>query len=72
MNDRPHPVAGEDYPRTYQEFLEWFADEPACRRYLARIRWPKGLDVLSAGEKPNHGRRVVVTFIVGSAEVRSR
>ncbi len=25
MNDRPHPVSGRDYPRTYQEFLEWFA-----------------------------------------------
>lgn len=42
MSDYPHPVAGEDYPRTYQEFLEWFADEPACRRYLVRCRWPQG------------------------------
>ena len=39
---RLNPVAGEDYPRTYQEFLEWFADEPACRRYLLRCRWPEG------------------------------
>ena len=27
MNSRPHPIAGKDYPRTYQEFLEWFNDE---------------------------------------------
>ena len=42
MITRLNPVAGEDYPRTYQEFLEWFADEPACRRYLLRCRWPEG------------------------------
>jgi hypothetical protein len=51
MNDRPHPVAGRDYPRTYQEFLEWFADEPACRRYLARCRWPDGFKCAQCGEK---------------------
>jgi len=27
MNNRPHPIAGEDYPCTYQEFLEWLNDE---------------------------------------------
>ena len=42
MSGQPHPVAGIDYPRTYPEFLTWFADEPACQRYLARCRWPQG------------------------------
>lgn len=51
MNDRPHPVGGKDYPRTYQEFLEWFADEPACRRYLAHCRWPDGFKCAQCGEK---------------------
>jgi len=51
MNARPHPVAGEDYPRTYQEFLEWFADEPACRRYLSRCRWPDGFECAQCGVK---------------------
>lgn len=51
MNNRPQPVAGEHYPRTYQEFLEWFADEPACRRYLARCRWPDGFECAQCGVK---------------------
>lgn len=51
MNNRPQPVAGEYYPRTYQEFLEWFADEPACRRYLARCRWPDGFECAQCGGK---------------------
>lgn len=42
MDGNAPPVAGRDYPRTYQEFLEWFADEDACRRYLLRCRWPEG------------------------------
>jgi transposase-like protein len=37
-----HPVGGVDYPRTYQEFREWFPDEGACRGYLERLRWPEG------------------------------
>jgi len=37
-----NPVAGQDYPRTFQEFLEWFPDDAACVEYLARLRWPDG------------------------------
>jgi len=29
-----------DYPRTLQEFDEWFATEKACADYLQRLRWP--------------------------------
>ncbi|MFP7756461.1 IS1595 family transposase [Thermodesulfobacteriota bacterium B35] len=36
------PVGGIDYPRTMQEFDEWFPDETACATYLFRLRWPKG------------------------------
>lgn len=39
---RPHPVGGVDYPRTLQEFDEWFASEAACVEYLQRIRWADG------------------------------
>jgi transposase-like protein len=38
---RSHPVGRVDYPRTIQEFDEWFATEDNCARYLMRIRWPK-------------------------------
>lgn len=51
MNNRPHPVAGEDCPRTYQEFLEWFSDELACRRYIVRCRWPNGFECAQCGNK---------------------
>ncbi len=40
MADRP--VGGVDYPRTFQEFREWFATEDACLDYLEGLRWPKG------------------------------
>ena len=42
MDAQASPVAGRDYPRTYQQFLEWFDDDEACRRYLLRCRWPEG------------------------------
>ena len=37
-----HPVGGVDYPRTLQEFDEWFPSEAACVGYLQRVRWPDG------------------------------
>lgn len=36
------PVAGTDYPRTFQEFDAWFSTEEACRGHLARVRWQRG------------------------------
>jgi len=39
---RPIPVAGVDYPGTWQAFEAWFADDDACRAYLERVRWPDG------------------------------
>ncbi len=36
------PVAGQDYPRTWDQFLDWFPDDEACRRYLEDIRWKQG------------------------------
>ena len=36
------PVAGVDYPGTWQEFRGWFATEEDCVSYLARLRWPDG------------------------------
>jgi len=36
------PVAGEDYPRNWNEFLDWFADEESCLTYLEKLRWPSG------------------------------
>ena len=36
------PVAGVDFPRTFQEFDAQFLDEAACRAYITRLRWPLG------------------------------
>jgi len=37
-----HPVGGVDYPRTFQEFRDWFAHDDACVDYLEGLRWPVG------------------------------
>lgn len=44
------PVAGGDYPRTWSQFLEWFADDAACAGYLERLRWPHGFVCPGCGE----------------------
>jgi transposase-like protein len=36
------PIAGKDYPRSWSQFLDWFATEEACLAYLERLRWPMG------------------------------
>jgi len=36
------PQAGQDYPRTWSQFLDWFANEAACSAYLEKLRWPQG------------------------------
>ncbi len=38
------PVAGQDYPRTWDQFVDWFGDEAACLQYLERVRWPNGFE----------------------------
>ena len=45
-----HPVGGVDYPRTVQEFDEWFPNEEACVAYLLRLRWPRGFICPSCGD----------------------
>lgn len=34
--------AGKDYPRNWNEFLDWFSSDGACLAYLERLRWPQG------------------------------
>ena len=36
--DNNHPVGGVDYPRTLQEFDEWFPTEDVCTAYLLESR----------------------------------
>ena len=44
------PLSGRDYPRTWEQFLDWFPDEAACNAYLYRIRWPQGFVCPGCGE----------------------
>ena len=32
----------EEFPKTVQEFQDWFATEDLCRDYMFRLRWPEG------------------------------
>src|SRR5271167_948860 len=45
-----HPVAGLDYPRTFQAMDERFRDDAACREYIRRLRWPQGFTCPHCGE----------------------
>lgn len=42
VEQAPHPAGGRDYPRTMQEFDDWFSTEEKCSAYLALLRWPDG------------------------------
>ncbi len=44
------PVAGRDYPRTWDQFLDWFPDDESCRRYLEGIRWKHGFVCPGCGD----------------------
>ena len=44
-----HPVAGVDYPGTYQQLLEWFPNDAACIAYLEKLRWPDGFSCPACG-----------------------
>lgn len=35
-------IAGVHYPKDWNQYLDWFPDEEACRDYLDRLRWPDG------------------------------
>jgi transposase-like protein len=50
------PISGKDYPRTWSQFLDWFATEEACFAYLARLRWPNGFVCPQCGSATQPGR----------------
>jgi transposase-like protein len=59
MEGTKHPTPGVDYPRTFQEFDEWFATEAKCREYIRRLRWPDGFICQNCG-------------VIGNAWIMSR
>ncbi|MEA1867287.1 MAG: IS1595 family transposase [Thermodesulfobacteriota bacterium] len=51
MEKYVRPLAGIDYPQTFQEFDAWFATEDRCRDYLRRVRWPSGFQCPRCGSR---------------------
>ena len=49
METQKYPVAGTDYPQTFQEFDIWFASEENCLQYVAKLRWPDGFRCPACG-----------------------
>ncbi len=54
MDATIHPVAGADYPRTFQEFDDWFCSEDNCLQYIAKLRWPQGFRCPACGVAPEN------------------
>lgn len=61
LRDQTKPMleAGRDYPRTYQEFVEFFLDDKSCTTYLEKLRWPNGFicPACGCGSEPWHQTR---------------
>ena len=32
----------QEFPRTFEEFIEWFPTEESCLSYVGQVRWPSG------------------------------
>lgn len=47
--NRPHPVGGVDYPRTLEEFEQWFSSDAMCIEHLRWLRWPDGFHCPACG-----------------------
>ncbi len=43
------PIPGKDYPKNWNDFLDWFGTEEACLAYLEKLRWPAGFVCPSCG-----------------------
>lgn len=56
MNERDSPFGGRDFPRTDEEFADWFQDEAACRAYLEKLRWPQGITCPMCGHETGWAR----------------
>jgi len=56
-------IAGEDYPRTYREFVSMFPDDESCIVFLVKLRWKDGFvcpkcKIPSTPWQQTHGRLV--------------
>lgn len=35
-------ISGVDYPKTWNQFVDWFHDDHSCLEFLENLRWPNG------------------------------
>jgi transposase-like protein len=49
MEEKIQPVAGTDYPRTFQEFNDWFNSEDKCLQFIAKLRVFQGFRCPACG-----------------------
>ena len=54
MQNSEKPIAGIDYPATFQEFDEWFSCENACLEFIGKLRWPTGFICPGCGFQPKN------------------
>ena len=45
------PISGRDYPRNWDQFIDWFPDENSCQQYLQHLRWPQGFICSRCGKQ---------------------
>lgn len=45
------PTAGVDYPKNWNEFMDWFSNEEDCIAYLEKVKWKDGFICPSCGMK---------------------
>lgn len=45
------PEPGVDYPRNWNEFMDWFSNEEKCFKYLEKVKWKDGFICPSCNEQ---------------------
>ncbi len=51
-------TAENPYPKTFEEFLDWFPCDADCERYLEWVRWPDGFECPAAAARRSGVRSV--------------
>ena len=50
------PVAGRDYPRDFNELVDWFSEEERCYAFLEGVRWREGFTCPHCGAQESYWR----------------
>ena len=50
------PVAGRDYPRDFNELVDWFSEQERCYAFLEGVRWRAGFTCPHCGAQESYWR----------------